>query len=263
MLASTLIGIGAYSVLLAVVTAVEIVTPVERYSIASRLRGFVFWALTLALGPIGVLAIQTLWSKMGISPVLTLSLSSTGTILGVVAAVVFRDFLAYWNHRFQHRFLWSIHALHHAQTELHAAHGYAHFLEKGFRFLLFALPLSLIQFKFPGTPFAIMLMLELLERYIHSSTTLHMGPLRLIFVDNRFHRIHHSVQQEHFDKNFGILLSFWDRLFGTAYEPAPNEWPATGLEGVNPPGSVFEYIAFPILLPRHYIRQRPRTIRPV
>ena len=41
-----------------------------------------------------------------------------------------------------------------------------------------------------------------------------------MIADNRFHRIHHSIQPQHFDKNFGAGTSLWDQLFGTAYFPA-------------------------------------------
>ena len=55
------------------------------------------------------------------------------------------------------------------------------------------------------------------------------GDLGRVIADNRFHRIHHSVEPDHFDKNFGAGTSLWDQLFGTAYFPKENEWPATGL----------------------------------
>jgi sterol desaturase/sphingolipid hydroxylase (fatty acid hydroxylase superfamily) len=35
--------------------------------------------------------------------------------------------------------------------------------------------------------------------------------------------LHHSVDPRHYDKNFGLLFSFWDRLFGTLCVPRPDE----------------------------------------
>jgi len=252
MLTDTLIAVAGFTVLLAVLTAVETITPVERYSIRSRLPGVVYWALMLSVGPLCLAVFQRTWQLAGIKPLLTVDISVFGTTAAVIGSILFSDFLAYWNHRFQHRWLWAIHVLHHSQTELNAANGYAHFLERALRFLLFAVPLSLIHFRFPAIPFAVVLTLELLERYIHSPTTIHMGALRWVFVDNRYHRIHHSLEVRHFDKNFGILLSVWDRLFGTAYDPRPDEWPATGVAGQAPPRTIAEYALYPLF----FLRQR-------
>ena len=67
-----------------------------------------------------------------------------------------------------------------------------------------------------------------------------------MIVDNRFHRIHHSLEERHFDKNFGICFSIWDFLFGTAYEPG-DEWPHVGLADRMPPNSVREFLLHPFM----------------
>ena len=40
------------------------------------------------------------------------------------------------------------------------------------------------------------------------------------------HRVHHSVEDDETNSNFGFNLSWWDRLFGTYREasPAPGTW---------------------------------------
>ena len=38
-----------------------------------------------------------------------------------------------------------------------------------------------------------------------------------------WHQLHHSTDPRHYDKNFGLLFSFWDRLFGTLCVPRPDE----------------------------------------
>jgi sterol desaturase/sphingolipid hydroxylase (fatty acid hydroxylase superfamily) len=233
--------------MLAVVTAIEWATPIGTFSLRSRLPGFLYWFVGIMLASFTLIAFQSIWALLGIQPLLVVPVNKLGTIASIAAGIVLADFISYWNHRFQHRFLWSFHAMHHSQTDLHAANGYGHFTDKGFRYLLFAAPLSLVHFEVAGAPFALVLIRELLERYIHSPTTLHMGPLRWIFVDNRYHRIHHSIEPQHFDRNFGILLSVWDRLFGTAYNPAADEWPATGTTGCPPPQSLAGALLFPLL----------------
>jgi sterol desaturase/sphingolipid hydroxylase (fatty acid hydroxylase superfamily) len=44
--------------------------------------------------------------------------------------------------------------------------------------------------------------------------------LRWVFVTPDMHRVHHSVEADEANSNFGFNLSWWDRLFGT-YREAP------------------------------------------
>ena len=99
--------------------------------------------------------------------------------------------------------------------------------------------------------------LQLLTYYIHSPVDVHFGPLRKVLVDNRFHRIHHSIEPRHFGKNFGVTFSIWDRIFGTAYDPEPGEWPEVGLANVEPPRSVRDYLLLPFRIARQE-QQRER-----
>jgi sterol desaturase/sphingolipid hydroxylase (fatty acid hydroxylase superfamily) len=241
---SAMLGMAIY---VALASSMEFVAPIEHHPLASKIRGFVFSLVNVGAASLLMVAVQKLWDAMPFAPIINIDVSGwTGTAVAVVLSLIFSDFLNYWNHRFEHRFLWRIHRLHHCQTALNAANSYAHFTERGLRDLLFILPLSLISFRFPVTPFVIIALREMLELYIHSPIDIHFGSLRLIFVDNRFHRIHHSLESAHFDKNFGILFSIWDRIFGTVHNPAPNEWPSTGVAGLEPPRSVFGYVLYPI-----------------
>lgn len=40
-----------------------------------------------------------------------------------------------------------------------------------------------------------------------------------IFISPAQHQVHHSTAEKHRDKNFGLIFSFWDKLFGTLYVP--------------------------------------------
>jgi len=233
--------------LVAIVTATEFIDPVERHSVRSRLRGLLFSIMNAGLGVGFFGLVSSCVRALGIAPVLKIDVGGlVGDWAAVLIGLLFFDFLKYWNHRFQHRFLWRIHSLHHSQTQLHAANGYGHFCERGLAFFLFALPLALIQFQFPATPYVVVTACSLLELYIHSPTGAHFGRLSLIVVDNRFHRVHHSIERRHFDRNFGITFSIWDRIFGTACDLAADEWPETGVAGIEPPRSISNYLLFPL-----------------
>ena len=245
---SVFVGVLVAVFWLAVVTAVEFLVPIERHSLISRARPFAF-LVTGAVFSAGALALLSAITRfLGLHSLVSVPASGFGVwgdALAVCVSVVLFDFLVYWQHRFQHRFLWRIHAVHHSPTQLNAASGYAHFGEKIFEFLLLGIPLTLVDFDFPATPFVVVAMKEVLQRYIHAPIDAGLGPFSKVFVDNRFHRIHHSIEPRHFEKNFGILLSVWDRLFGTAYEPASDEWPEVGIAGMHPPASVAEFLLFP------------------
>jgi hypothetical protein len=54
-----------------------------------------------------------------------------------------------------------------------------------------------------------------------------LGPLRYLLVTPQSHRVHHSIEARHADRNFGVILSVWDRLFGTQWQGA-DEYPECG-----------------------------------
>jgi sterol desaturase/sphingolipid hydroxylase (fatty acid hydroxylase superfamily) len=93
----------------------------------------------------------------------------------------------------------------------------------------------------------------------------HFGPLRHVLVDNRFHRIHHSLEERHFDKNFGITFSLWDQLFRTAHFPSANEWPDVGIAGHAPPATLRDFLCYPLgFLPRRTkLEHNLKTAAPV
>src|SRR5205085_6006881 len=149
--------------------------------------------------------------------------------------------------------LWPVHKVHHSPTELHAANNIGHPIQSLFSWGFIGVPLGLIRIDGPAAPVIAGIIVALLATYIHSPIDIHFGKLRLVLVDNRYHRIHHSLEPHHIDKNFGICFSIWDRLFGTACDPRPGEWPAVGVAGVTPPRNVRDFL----LLPFRHSGHRP------
>lgn len=144
--------------------------------------------------------------------------------------IVLYDFFDYWMHRAQHKWLWRQHSIHHAIEELSGVNSYFHWTEPFLRVALISLPAAyIVGFDDAPSLFLIELLVRIQGNYLHSPTRLHVGALRRLIADNRFHRIHHSREARHFDKNFGAGTSIWDQLFGTAYFPARDEWPETGM----------------------------------
>lgn len=159
----------------------------------------------------------------------------------VVLALLVGDLIYYWYHRFQHRYLWRFHAVHHSIREMNGLANYHHFTEPLMRTLLCGVPTALLI----GDPYAVPVAGALIAfqgYYLHSTTRLNLGPLGRWLMDNRFHRIHHSIRPEHHDKNFAIMTTLWDRLFGTAVFPEAEAWPETGVADFPEPSNVREFL---------------------
>ncbi|MCH8617174.1 sterol desaturase family protein [Sphingomonas sp. SM33] len=248
------LGLGASLALflLSLCVAIEYVSPRGRYTLRQRIPGTLMQVVGSTLLISLIIPLHMLWDGLGIGPVVTVPLWSwlsplgvAGYALQVLVALALLDFLRYWRHRAEHEWFWPIHAVHHAPRELHAANSIGHPLQAIPEFFFVAVPLSFVAFDGPGTPIAVNLVSSLLTVYIHTASDFHFGPLRAAVVDNRFHRIHHSVEAHHIDKNYGICFSLWDRIFGTAYWPRPNEWPEVGIEDA-PPATVRDFLLYPL-----------------
>lgn len=265
----TLRSIGAATVLglFALFTAIglEFIGPRKRYSWQERLPGILMNVVTGPLQLVLVLPLTWLWIKLGLNPLLVVPLwtwleplGTVGYVIQIVTLVAVADFLAYWRHRAEHRWLWRVHVVHHVPRELHAANDLGHPVQNIFNFVFILIPMSLIQIDGPETPFVVGAILTLAGYYIHSPVEWNLGRLRRVIVDNRYHRIHHSLEERHFDKNFSIVFSVWDYMFGTAYDPG-KEWPDVGVAGVEPPRTVMQFLALPIAMGR---TETPAPIAP-
>lgn len=233
----------------ALMTALELLLPRERQSLRGRLPGVLFWAIWLPVMGMTYAAFRALWHAWGITPIAVLPIGFAwagplAIILAPVAAAFVYDFFFYWFHRAQHRWFWRYHAVHHSIRELNAVNAYHHISEPMFQALFLLVPASLFGNDITYIAPAMVVLLNLHSSFIHSPTSLHLGPLRVLFADNRFHRIHHSLEERHFDKNFGAT-TLWDRMFGTAHFPAADEWPDTGLSDIDEPRGLVSWLNLP------------------
>jgi sterol desaturase/sphingolipid hydroxylase (fatty acid hydroxylase superfamily) len=64
----------------------------------------------------------------------------------------------------------------------------------------------------------------------HTHLKISFGPvINDIILCPHYHQLHHSTNPRHFDRNFGLMLSMWDKMFGTLARPEPNESFSFGL----------------------------------
>lgn len=240
-------------------TVLEILIPKERMTIPERLRGILFVATSIPLIGFTAWLYSAFVDGVGIKPIITIKSPLASTAVAAILGALWTDFIFYWYHRFQHRFLWRFHAVHHSIRNVTAINAYHHWTEPIFMTLVTGIPLMLIDIDFGPTLFLLASALQYWSFYIHSPIRIHLGPLSRIMTDNRYHRIHHSLQREHHDRNYGALTPFWDWVFGTLYMPAKGEWPAVGLDYVDEPKNFTEWESLPRRLRQRPARDRARS----
>ncbi len=237
----------------------ELLLPRTRNSLHSYVRAAVFTVTAIAINTVVLKIMEGTMDALQVGPMALLDLrplteSSSipvrvaGWLVAALGIAMIGNFFYYWLHRAQHAvpLLWRFHSVHHSITELSATASYHHVAEDLFQFAAVTMPMSVLLGVEQGpVPWLVLVIAGTHTYFIHSSARFDIGPLRYVVCDNRFHRIHHSVEERHFDRNFGTTTPLWDWLFGTAYLPRRNEWPAVGLCDVAEPRTIRDYLLMP------------------
>ena len=139
------------------------------------------------------------------------------------------DFVNYWLHRAQHQWgpWWALHALHHSQREMTMwSDNRNHLLDSVATSLILSAVAAIIGVG-PGQFVALIAVGQLSESFQHANLRCWFGRWgERLWVSPRFHRRHHAIGIGHETAqgdrmvlggcNFGVLLPWWDMLFGTA-----------------------------------------------
>lgn len=160
----------------------------------------------------------------GITNVVAIEIASWAMWLQLLVMFVVRDFIQWWVHRLLHwsPVLWEFHKVHHSVEQMgFAAHLRYHWMETiVYRFIEY-LPLAMIGFGIDD--FFIVHIISLsIGHFNHSNFTVNLGFLKYIFNNPAMHIWHHAYEMPEDRKygiNFGISLSLWDYIFGTAHIP--------------------------------------------
>ena len=146
-------------------------------------------------------------------------ISTESLWIQIILTLIVIDFVYYWFHRTSHRvrFFWGIHMNHHSSEEM----NFLVSLRQAWFNPLFRLPfffiLPLIGFD-PLLTFVVGAASTLWAVIQHTQTIGKLGPLEWFMVTPSAHRVHHGVNVEYLNKNFGNLFIVWDRIFGTYAE---------------------------------------------
>ena len=141
-------------------------------------------------------------------------------VLAIVLSVIAMDFIIYLQHVLVHAVpaLWRLHRVHHADLDYDVT--------TGARFHPIEIILSML-IKFAtiivlGPPVVAVVIFEVIlnamAMFNHGNIHLPKGldaVLRWLVVTPDMHRVHHSVEDNEANSNYGFNLSIWDRIFGT------------------------------------------------
>ena len=141
------------------------------------------------------------------------------------------DFAGYWVHRLQHvtNFFWNGHIVHHSSEEFNLACALRQSISAIVKtFAIFLLPAALLGV--PGQVIGVVAPLHLFAQFwYHTQHINKMGFLEKIIVTPSHHRVHHAINPEYIDKNYGQIFIFWDKLFGSFQEELKDVKPVYGI----------------------------------
>ncbi len=160
---------------------------------------------------------------------------------GIIATIITMlaiDGSSYFIHRSMHsnKFLWKTHRLHHSLTSLnfmsaHRQNPLEFIILNVGRTFSAALGLAFFHWFFPQETPVITIQglgagffIYMFTVNLHHSHIPVQYPkiIRSMLISPHVHHLHHSANPKHFGMNYGVVFSFWDRLFGTYMEENVN-----------------------------------------
>jgi alkylglycerol monooxygenase len=157
--------------------------------------------------------------------------SIDNTLIVYIIAFFALDFAGYWVHRLQHvnNFFWNGHIVHHSSEEFNLACALRQSISAVVKvFAIFLLPAALLGV--PKEVIEVVAPLHLFAQFwYHTQHINRMGVLEKVIVTPSHHRVHHAINPQYLDKNYGQIFIFWDKWFGTFQEELPEAPPVYGI----------------------------------
>lgn len=221
------IRLAAFLGIFALMAWWEILAP-RRQRLIPRLRR---WTANLGLVAINTLLLRLLFPTAAVGMAAFAVNEGWGLLnrlswpdwLELILAVALLDLVIYLQHVMVHAVpvLWRLHRVHHADPEYD--------LTTGARFhpieIILSMLIKIATIAALGPPVVAVVLFEVIlsgmAMFNHANIELPATLdrwLRRIVVTPDMHRVHHSVEPDETNSNFGFNLSLWDRLMGTYRE---------------------------------------------
>jgi sterol desaturase/sphingolipid hydroxylase (fatty acid hydroxylase superfamily) len=146
--------------------------------------------------------------------------------------LLFGEDLLFWvEHYIDHkvRLFWAVHVTHHSSPEYNLSTGFrSSVLMPVYKYFYF-IPLMLLNFK----PMDVIFIFSITQIYgilVHTQSIKKLPAwIEYVFVTPSHHRVHHASNIPYRDRNMGMTLIIWDRMFGTFTEEMDDEAPQYGI----------------------------------
>jgi len=138
---------------------------------------------------------------------------------GWILAFVLYDFADYWLHRTSHQsaFFWAAHVVHHQSEFFNLTTALRQESFYPIVGCFFFFPLAMLGVS-PNQYAIVSLAVLIYQFWIHTENIGKLGWFDRYFSSPSNHRVHHAVNEQYIDKNFGAVFVIWDRMFGTFKE---------------------------------------------
>ena len=227
----------------------ELVAPRRQLKVSKLMR----WTNNLGLVFFNSIVLRLLFPAAAVGVAVFVESNSWGLLnyyrlpfpWAVVLSVVALDFIIYLQHVLMHAVptLWRVHRVHHADLDYDVTTGTRfHPIE-----IIVSMLIKFAAILVLGPPIVVVVIFEIilnaLAMFNHGNVRLPRAldrVLRLLVVTPDMHRVHHSMEDNEANSNFGFNLSIWDRLFGT-YIAQPREGyenMSVGIRGYRDPEQV-------------------------
>ena len=232
-----IIRLGFFFGVLALMALWELAAPRRALTVSKGVR----WLANLELVVINTVVLRLLFPAAAVGMALFVREHGWGVLnvveapywLAVLASVIVLDFFIWLQHVMVHAIpaLWRLHRVHHADLDFDVTTGLRfHPIEIMLSMLIKFAVIALL-----GPPVLGVIVFEVLlnatSMFNHSNIRIPRAVdrvLRWIVVTPDMHRVHHSVEDDETNSNFGFNLPWWDRLFGTY-----RDQPRAGHEGMT------------------------------
>jgi sterol desaturase/sphingolipid hydroxylase (fatty acid hydroxylase superfamily) len=214
----------AFGGVLAAMAAWEALAPRRARTLSRRRR----WPANLGIVALNTVIVRALFPTAAVGIALSAEGQGWGlfseyavpTWIAVTGGVILLDLAIYLQHAMFHAIpaLWRLHRMHHADLDIDVTTGARfHPVEIALSMLIKLMVIAAL-----GVPAAAVLVFEVLlnasSMFNHSNVRMPSSlekVLRWLVVTPDMHRVHHSIERDETNSNFGFNLSLWDRLFGT------------------------------------------------
>ncbi len=218
------IRLGFFFGIFAAMAAWEILAPRRALSVSKPVR----WLNNVGLVVFNTLALRLIFPAAAVGMAAFAQARGWGLFhyytappwFAVAASVVAMDLVIYLQHVMVHAVpvLWRLHRVHHADLDFDVTTGARfHPLEIVLSMLIKFATIAVL-----GPPVVAVVIFEVLLNatalFNHANVRLPLAldrVLRWLVVTPDMHRVHHSVEDDETNSNFGFNLPWWDRLLGT------------------------------------------------